>query len=278
MFDDVKRVATLKKEDITFKRIYEGIWRRICRIPHLLAFYWPFGFYGKNRRKLKAYHNKYVGKRCFIVANGPSLKQTDMSLLKNEYTFGLNRIYMMKEQNGFEPTFLVCIDKRSQTLQFHEDLDKQTMPCFFAFELRKYFSKKDNQHFILGTFSPRFQTNATRPLGNGKTVTYAAIQMAFHMGFSEVYLVGKDHSYKADLKVGEAIKATGEEENHFMKGYYKPGMTWDSPDLDSEEYAYHITKAAFEKAGRKIMNATIGGKLEIFDRVDYYSLFSNKES
>lgn len=277
MFEDAKRVATLKKQDITIKRIVEAIWRRMCAVPHVIAFYWPFGFFGRNRRKIKAYRDKYAGKRCFVVANGPSLKNTDMSLLKNEYTFGLNRIYMMKEQNGFEPTFLVCIDKRSQTLQFHEDLDKQTMPCFFNFTLRKYFSKKKNQHFLMGKFAATFQTDATKLLGNGKTVTYAAIQLAFYMGFSEVYLIGKDHSYKADAKVGEAIKATGEEENHFMKGYYKPGMVWDSPDLDSEEFAYHLTADVFKKAGRVIKNATIGGYLDIFERVDYYSLFLDKK-
>ena len=130
--------------------------------------------------------------------------------------------------------------------------------------------------FILSKFPATFQTDATKMLGNGKTVTYAAIQLAFHMGFSEVYLIGKDHSYKADAKVGEAIKATGQEENHFMKGYYKPGMVWDSPDLDSEEYAYHITVEAFKKAGRVIKNATVGGHLEIFERVDFYSLFPKK--
>lgn len=276
MFEDVKRVFTLKKQDITLKRVFEGIWRRITEVPHWIAFYLPFGFYGRNRKKLKAYKDKYAGKRCFIVANGPSLNKIDFNLLKGEYTFGLNRIYMMKEQNGFEPTFLVCIDKRSQTLQFHEDLDKLTMPCFFSFRLRKYFSKKDNQHFVTGRFSPTFQPDASKPLGNGKTVTYAAIQLAFHMGFSEVYLIGKDHSYNANAKVGEAIKATGQEENHFMKGYYKPGMVWDSPDLDSEEYAYHLTREAFEKAGRIIKNATVGGKLEIFERVDFYSLFPEK--
>ena len=35
-------------------------------------------------RKLQTYHDRYRGKRCFVIGNGPSLKNTDLSKLKNE--------------------------------------------------------------------------------------------------------------------------------------------------------------------------------------------------
>lgn len=274
--ETITLLKRLDKRDITLKRIFAALGRRIISWPHQLLFYCPFGFYKKNRNKLKKLKDIHKGKRCFIVCNGPSLKNINFDLLKGEITLGMNRIYLMKEQNGFEPTYLGCVDKNSQILQFHEDLDILTMPCFFDFRLRKYFSKKDNQIFIAGRFKHTFQTDCSKLTGNAKSVTYKMMQLAYYMGFQEVYIIGKDHSYNTVEKAGTGIKSTGSEDNHFIKGYYKPGMRWDAPDYIAEEYEYGLAREAFEKAGRIIKNATIGGKLEVFERVDFYSLFPQK--
>lgn len=271
-------IKRLNKRDITLKRIVAAIGRRLVHLPQVVQFYWPFGFNKNNRYKLKSLKDIHKGERCFIVCNGPSLKDIDFNLLKNEITLGMNRIYLMKEQNGFEPTYLGCVDKNSQILQFHEDLDKLTMPCFFNFTLRKFFSKKDNQFFIAGKFSHAFQTDCSRLTGNAKSVTYKMMQLAYYMGFQEVYIIGKDHSYNTTEKAGVGIRADGNEDNHFIKGYYKPGMRWDAPDYLAEEFEYELARAAFEADGRIIKNATVGGKLEVFERIDFYSLFPKKES
>ena len=273
---DLERFRRIKKRDFTLKRVFQALGRRIAGFPEMIAFFWPFGFYKKNRDKLKSLKDKHKGQRCFIVCNGPSLKDIDFNLLKDEITLGMNRIYLMKEQNGFEPTYLGCVDKNSQILQFHNDLDKLPMPCFFNFSLRKYFSKRNNQFFIAEKFSHTFQPDCSKLMGNAKSVTYEMIQLAYYMGFQEVYIIGKDHSYNTSERAGVGIKATGEETNHFIKGYYKPGMRWDAPDYLAEEYDYELARAAFEKAGRIIKNATVGGKLEVFERVDFYSLFPKK--
>ena len=52
---------------------------------------------------LKQYKNKYDGKRCFIVATGPSLTVEDLSLLKNEITFGMNSICMSSKLTDWIP-------------------------------------------------------------------------------------------------------------------------------------------------------------------------------
>lgn len=273
MLESMQRFSKMKRRDITTKRLISAIWRRIERVPHNLYFYMPFGFPSSNRKKLRALNNSHKGERCFILANGPSLNLVDFKLLENEYTFGMNRIYLMKEKNGFMPSCISCIDKDSLVIPFKDDFDNLDIPVFLPFELRKYYSKKKNQYFIGGSFSPKFQTDASMMLGNGKTVAYTTIQLAFCMGFQEVYIIGKDHTYKTTAKAGEAVEVKGEDVNHFSKDYYKPGMKWDAPDHDSEEYAYRLARKAFEDAGRTIKNATVGGRLEIFERVDFNSLF-----
>ncbi len=40
-------------------------------------------------------HNIHHGQRCFIIGNGPSLQRTDLTKLKDEFTFGMNRIYLV---------------------------------------------------------------------------------------------------------------------------------------------------------------------------------------
>src|SRR6187551_16933 len=59
-------------------------------------------------RRLAALKDIHKGKRAFIIGNGPSLKQTDLSKLKNEITFGMNRVYLAFPDWGFSTTYL-CI-------------------------------------------------------------------------------------------------------------------------------------------------------------------------
>ena len=64
----------------------------------------------QSRRELAKFHNKHSGERCFIIGNGPSLKQTDLTKLKNEFTFGMNRLYMAYETMGFQTTYYVTVN------------------------------------------------------------------------------------------------------------------------------------------------------------------------
>lgn len=271
----IKRILSLNSNDITIKRIFFAVLRRIKSIPNNVAWVLPLSDTRKNKQKIQTFHNVHKEKRCFIIANGPSLKVIDFSLLENEITIGMNRIYLMKKQNGFMPTYLVCIDKKSQLLQFHKDFDQLEIPSFFEWDLRRLFSKKQNQHFIKGKFNPNFSINiVNKPMGNGRSVTYACMQLAYYMGFKEVYLIGKDHSYNTTEKAGSGIKSTGNEGNHFIKGYYKKGQKWDAPDYKSEEFAYKLARKAFEKDGRVIKDATINGKLDVFEKMDFFDLFN----
>jgi len=268
------RLKTLDKKDITSGRIIKAIIRRVHDVPHLIAWRYPWGFTKINRERLKYFKNIHNGKRCFIIANGPSLKQVDFKLLRDEITFGMNRIYLMEKVNNFKPTYLACIDKKSQLLQFTEDYNNINGICFYEWNSRCLFNKKNNFIFIKGKFSPQFSTDPIKDrLGNGKSVTYSCIQLALYMGFKEVYLVGKDHNYNTSTKAGIGVKSTGEEDNHFIKGYYKKGQNWDAPDYKSEEYAYKLARKVFEKCSRTIKDATIKGKLDVFEKIEFNSLF-----
>ena len=259
--------------EIYFTRIVMAICRRLIAIPWNIYFYLPFGFPKRNRENMKHYHNLHKGERCFIVANGPSLRKTDLSLLKDEITIGMNRIYLMEKECGFSPTYLVVLDLPIQLKQFTEEYEDVIVPKFYNLKGLNLFKDKDKINFLCGSFKRKFEPDFERRVGNVRSVTGICIQLAFYMGFSEVYLVGKDHSYNISGLGGKTVTADGSEQNHFISGYYKLGQKWKIPCYQEEEYFYQLSREYFEKYGRVIKDATIGGKLDVFEKVDYHSLF-----
>jgi hypothetical protein len=266
-------IKDIKLHELSFERIKDVIIRRITDIPHAISWNCNFPLARKNKEKLKKYHNIHKGMRCFIVANGPSLKQTDLTLLKNEITICMNRMYLSLKRNDFTPTYIVVHDIDIQLLQFRDDLEALDVPKFFNWNARNHFTYKENLVYIRSGYHPHFSTDLTKDSWGGHSVTYVCIQLAYWMGFSEVYLVGKDHNYEQIGTPGKLVISTGNEKNHFMKGYYKKGMGWRIPDYKGEELAYRMALKTFDNDKRKIYDATVGGKLQIFPKVDYHSLF-----
>ena len=69
------------------------------------------------------------------------------------------------------------------------------------------------------------------------------------------------------------VTSTGDDPNHFSPAYFGKGFRWQLPDLETSEIGYRMARQAYESAGRQVIDATIGGKLTIFPKADYESLF-----
>lgn len=229
----------------------------------------------RSLRDLLSYHNSHTGQRCFIIGNGPSLRQTDLSRLKGEFTFGLNRIYLMFPELGFSTSFLVVINDLVIE-QCAGELKGLQMPKFITWRMRHLFMDDPRTIFLDTDFTgeENFSGDAGKRLFEGFTVTYAALQLAFYMGFQEAILVGVDHNYTAAGKPNEAVVSQGDDPNHFTSSYFGRGFKWQLPDLEGSERAYRMARQGYEAAGRRVLDATVGGKLTVFPKVDYLSLFS----
>jgi len=240
--------------------------------------------------ELGALYNAFKGKRCFIIGNGPSLNKHDLSLLKNEYTFGVNSFFYKTRETGFRPYFYVVEDSSVMKENIEEIRRFETPYKFFPtnykslhpkqpntmfFRMNRGFYEKSSPNFVV----PRFSTDATKVLYCGQSVTYINLQLAYFMGFSEVYLIGMDFSYvipSSHKRSGDVLLSDSDDPNHFHKDYFGKGKTWKDPKLDRVALNYKQAKLVYEATGRKIFNATIGGSLEIFERVDYYELLTGK--
>ncbi|HNO30912.1 MAG TPA: hypothetical protein PKI78_03930, partial [Anaerolineales bacterium] len=104
-------------------------------------------------------------------------------------------------------------------------------------------------------------------------VTTFALQIAFHMGFEKVILIGVDHNFTSKGDANKTVTSEGDDPNHFMPNYFGKGVKWQLPDLDTSEVGYIMAREAYRRAGREVIDATVGGKLTIFPKVDYNSLF-----
>lgn len=241
--------------------------------------------------KLEHWKNAHVGERVFIIGNGPSLNDVNLRLLAHENTIAVNGIFYAAEDMGFDPTYYVVED----TSVMKENIDAiQAYSAghkFFPSIYRDLYGEADNVSYFMmnrGFYDkaspnycvPRFSTNAAATLYAGQSVTIINLQLAYYMGFSEVILIGMDFSYSipgSALRQGDVLTSTEDDQNHFHPNYFGKGKTWKDPKLDRVLANYALAKRIYEADNRMIVNATPGGKLELFGRVDYDSLFSRSE-
>jgi hypothetical protein len=251
---------------------YDAI-RRIPELPGAYLHPWRT----ESIRRLAALKDIHKGKRAFVIANGPSLKQTDMSRLKNELTFGMNRIYLMFPELGFSTTYLTVINDLVIE-QTAGDLAALSVPKFIAWHSRRHFPRQLSMTqlptFLYTSYTgPHFSRDVRGRVWEGATVTNVTLQLAFHMGFQQIILIGADHNYTATGKPNTTVVSQGDDPNHFSPAYFGKGFRWQLPDLETSEVGYAMVREAYQKAGREVLDATIGGKLTIFPKVDYDSLF-----
>lgn len=253
----------IKLNELSIKRIYNAILRRLRAIPHKTV--WHLS----DKENIRKFKNKHKGQRCYLVANGPSLKNMDLGFLKNEISFGLNRIYLAYDDKAFTNDYLVCINLLVLS-QFNEEIQKLKMQKFLNLETRKYFEKDASTNFVYKSFfGKKFGTDLSKSINPAATVTYAALQIIYYMGFSEVIIIGMDHNFETKKKNRPnetEVRDEEEDKNHFHPNYFPKGSKWETPDLVSSEYFYAIARKEFEKDGRKIYDCTIGGKCEVFEK------------
>jgi len=257
-------------------------WQKVWRtLRYRLA---CLGIYlSANEWRLAQFKDWHKNQRAFIIGNGPSLNLCELGVLKDEITFGVNSIFLNYNKMGFHPTYYVVEDVLVAEDRAEEINRYQGPKKFFGNYLKYCLSDNPSTHWLNVRFCyenypgfPNFSRNALRMVWTGGTVTYLCLQLAYYMGFSEIYLVGFDHHYTIPSKAkvsGTEILSTGDDPNHFNPTYFGKGYRWHEPNVDRMEKAYRKANKFFSLDNRKIMNATKGGNLEVFERIEFERLF-----
>lgn len=247
----------------------------------------PFFYRRSSKMDILNLKDKFKGGRCIIIGNGPSLNKNDLSLIQNECTFGVNGVFYKTKECGFRPKFYVVEDSDVMADNVKEINDYEAEYKFFPVNYKHLIKNRKNTiffHMDTGYYNktsphfrvPRFSADMSHMLYCGQSVTMINLQIAYYLGFSEVYLIGMDFDYKIPSSAivdGNRITSMEDDENHFHADYFGKGKVWHDPELDKVLNSYKLMKLMYEIDGRKIYNATIGGKLELFERVDYNEVF-----
>lgn len=239
----------------------------------------------EDRQRLIRLKGAHQGQRCFIIGNGPSLRADDLEKLKREFTFAANRIYEVFPETGWRPTVYSVVD---MDFLNREAERIRRVPCthmllpFRADRWRRRWA--DGRAIWIWNGPARFDAGDTAPwadrsaripddlslgFSEGRTVTFTAIQMALYMGFQEIYLLGVDFSYSRVIGESGEIRTVDGVTDYFNHKTYDTTLQYDVP----VRHAYEAARAHCDAHGVRIRNATRGGKLEVFERVDFDSLF-----
>lgn len=231
--------------------------------------------YGRAMAKLR---NTHPGESCFIIGNGPSLTVEDLSALhaKGIATFAVNRIYQIFPQTDWRPTYYVSTDHVMIRDKLSE-VDQIPAKIKFIPLQNKYYlgiKVKGATHFFRNDLREKdqpegFSLDCTEQVNMRGTVTIACMQLAMHMGYKHIYLLGIDHNFdKIITEQGEVI-IDPSVKNYFIEGYDADVASEVTHNLGNTTRAYYDVRRFIDKTDVRIYNASRQTKLEAFERVTF---------
>lgn len=224
----------------------------------------------KDFEYLKKYKGIHNGEICFLIGNGPSLTAKDLDIISDNRikSVGCNRIYKIFGKTKWRPTYYIVSDNMVW------DDEKDNLPNESKYLIRKSYNNQlsginldaqlyytEFENYYPGY--PTFSDDMTKGIYGGRTVMFSMLQIAVYMGFKEIYLLGVDFSWGEDGR-----------DTHFCKDYMNDELVKDTMcNKDEVHHAYIAAKNYADSHGIKIYNATRGGYLEVFERVNFDEIF-----
>ncbi|MCV6639573.1 6-hydroxymethylpterin diphosphokinase MptE-like protein [Candidatus Albibeggiatoa sp. nov. NOAA] len=232
--------------------------------------------------QLAQFKNIHQYEKALLLCNGSSLNKVDFSRIDTTKVklFGLNKIFLGFDKFAIKPDYLVAVNKKvlEQSAEKYNNLD---IVKFISNRVSpQLIPENPYTHYINTTNIPktreRFSKNICEYVHEGWTVTHAALQIIYYMGFGEVYIVGMDHYFSQHIK-GQENRASyikGDDNDHFDPKYFGHGQSWDLPDLVNSEISYQAALDAYQSDGRKIYDCTINGACQIFPKMPVQLLYT----
>lgn len=221
----------------------------------------------KANERLSALKDRHRGKPMLVVGNGPSLNKTPLEDFNAVPAIGMNKIDLLFSRSSWRPSIIMCAND-AVVIQHRAVFADSDIPICLAWKARWFMPRKSkNVFYFLNEDSEQFSTKADSHISVGDTVTYSALQLAYWMGADPVIVFGVDHSFSQVGKPGQYKVWRGNDVNHFDPNYFKHGSLFGNPDLEGSERQYRNARLAFEADGRRILDATVDGQLNIFEKI-----------
>lgn len=245
-------------------------------------------------QKNSKYKNIHEGERVFILCTGPSISEMELTRLKDEKTIAVSGFYLHKDCQVILPDYYCAPtfenflgpDLATEYLRSIQKATPQTKHFFSIHEkqviekMREYGEEDENYIAFVNipSYEGWYDIDLTGLVPAPQSVAVMALEIALYMGFGTIYLLGTEHDclvtkqYMHFYDYNESIvsqnnkfeNAQGSLEMPFSKELAATYNLWDQ---------YKQIKRIAEEKGTKIYNATKGGILDIFERVDFNTLF-----
>lgn len=283
----------------------KGLWERFIltykknlnriRLVYMIVRYNITGWFNKhglflnnNSRRLMNMKDCHKGERCFLIGNGPSLSPDDLHMLKDEYTFGTNMVYKIFDQTDWRPSFH-CVSDSIYATKLRDELYNNVKSPLFTIEKTYH---KMTKRTLDTTYVHTIASERYKVRGNifaycmvKATVLSLAAEFAFHMGFSEIYLLGVDctnpHAAGGHFTDNYTTKEIAQTDISRIKTRMnKENVTTEQIGehiIDRSLVVYRLLKKYADKHGIKIYNATRGGNLEVFPRVQLEDVLASEK-
>ena len=247
--------------------------------------------------QIQSLAGRHAGKRCFIIGNGPSLNEQDLSFLRDEVTLVSNWFVNAGQYAQIDPKYY-CVSSHEMfggwnkpdpflNQDFYLAMQKKARGAhkFFSFAFKDYIREAglfldEKVNYLLFERPKRLvdevgeiNLDLTRQLDDGYTVIQTmCVPLAVHLGCTEIYLIGCDCNYGIQ-KADDPKQYCYDSKLHTTATtkFVSLERIWaeNGPVFQS----YSILGETLRSRGIKLFNATHGGRLEVLPRADYRSLF-----
>ena len=230
----------------------------------------------------------HKGESCFIIGNGPSLTAEDLNSIADTgmASFAANSIYKMFDKTKWRPTYLVFQDQEviNGLVDKFQEMSKYCEKLFVRRDVYKQISPEllNSTKVILPRLVMHirkdkyynFSDNLRKYAYDGCTVTYLMIQIAYYMGFNKIYLIGVDHNYPITFDENDNVVVDNSVKMHCFED--SKNIVLNPARILETTFAYRSARRFLDAHEVKIYNATRGGKLEEFERVNVDSIFKER--
>ena len=248
----------------------------------------------KSNRCFLGLENIYKGKTLYIIGNGPSLAETDLSIIKDSPSIAMNRISLLYSKfKDWLPTYYIfCSSNITNPIwgekwaeSVREALSKESTISFIDercknfliennFKLHKNVriinSLTENKPESLGKINKKsFSLNIIESIDKAGSTINVALQLAYFMGAEKIIFLGTDLGWTAN-------NGRKNDNNHFDKSYR--AHIPDPVKANIQMRNVHILARTIFKNNKpnvKIYNASKFTKLDVYPIIEFEDYAKN---
>ena len=154
------------------------------------------------------------GKRAFLLATGPSLKNENIKRLASEDCFSVSNFFLHEDINLIKPKFHFFAPYHEPMIlenyvQWLAKADRELPPDTGVFlghkgldivREFKLFPNREIYYLYLTSYPPRNTVDITRCVLGPQTGPLMILPVLIYMGYKKIYLLGCDHTTLRDYK------------------------------------------------------------------------------